>query len=70
MNTFDTEDWFVLYVAWCAGLSVSNGLGLGILILMAGTVGYYCLLKLANLLFQPDASTLRMTPEELKCVAS
>jgi hypothetical protein len=55
MNTFGTEDWFVLYVAWCAGLIVSNGLELGMFALVAVTIGYYCFLKLANQLFQPDA---------------
>ena len=54
MNTFGTEDWFVLYVAWCAGLIVSHGLWLGLLALLAGTIGYYCFLKLANQLSQPD----------------
>jgi hypothetical protein len=69
MNTFGTEEWFVLYVAWCAGLLVSNGLGLGIFALVAGTIGYCCFLKIANLLFQPDASTPRIAPGELKCAA-
>ena len=55
MNTFGTEDWFVLYVAWCAGLIVSNGLRLCIFTLVAGMIGYYCFLKLANRLSQPDA---------------
>jgi hypothetical protein len=55
MNTFGTEDWFVLYVAWFAGLIVSNGLGLGLFALVAGTIGYYLSLKLANQLFQPAA---------------
>jgi hypothetical protein len=55
MSTFGAEDWFVLYVAWCAGLIVSNGVGLGMFALVAETIGYYCFLKLANQLFQPDA---------------
>ena len=54
MSTYDTEGWFVLYVAWCTGLIVSNGLGLGMFALVVGTIGYYYLLKLANDLLQPD----------------
>ena len=54
MNTFGTEDWFVLYVAWCAGLIASNGLGMGLFALVVGAIGYYCFLKLANHLFQDD----------------
>jgi hypothetical protein len=55
MNAFGLEDWFVVYVGWCAGLIVSNGLGLGMLALVAGAIGYYCFLKLANHFFQTDA---------------
>jgi hypothetical protein len=55
MHTFGTEDWFVLYVAWCAGLMVSGNLGLGMFALVAGTIGYYCCLKPANQLIQSDA---------------
>jgi hypothetical protein len=47
MSIFD-KDWFVMYVAWCAGLIVPNGLGLGMLALVVGTIGYYCFLKFAN----------------------
>ena len=56
--TFGTEDWFVLYVAWCAGLIASSGFGLGMFALVVGTIGYYCFLKIANQLFQPDACHL------------
>ena len=35
-------------------LIVSNGLGLGMFALLAGTIGYYGFLKLADQLFQPD----------------
>jgi hypothetical protein len=45
----------VLYVAWCAGLIASNGLGLGLFALVVGAIGYDCFLKLANRLFQTDA---------------
>jgi len=55
MSTFGTEDWFVLYVAWCAGLIASNGLGMGLCALVVGVIGYYCFLKLANQLIQLDA---------------
>ena len=67
MNTFGTEDWYVLYVTWCAGLIVTNGLGLGMFALVAGTIGYYCFLKFANQLFHPAACHPAVNTGDVPC---
>jgi hypothetical protein len=69
MSTYDTEGWFVLYVAWCTGLIASNGWGLGMFALVAGTIGYCCLLKLANELFQSAACHAEIRTDTVHCAA-
>jgi hypothetical protein len=65
MNTIGTEEWFVLYVAWCSGLFVSSRFGLGMFSLVVGAIGYYCFLKLASQLFQSDVYHVAGALEEL-----